>query len=188
MCFIALMVWLLTCANEFRTIWSLVRALVVIPRGDKTTINVDANGGVSIAAISRVRLGAIMGLQCTRCVVAVFLCYYGCLFLGAATVGVGDLLLNAVALEFVITLDELIFASLAPASTQSFIGNVQGLRIPPPRKWRGLDGHTTALFVGVLGVLGCVYRLVVIPQVRACVCANTSQTNTGRESLAIEVL
>ena len=40
-----------------------------------------------------------------RAVVCALLCVYGCLFLSLNTIGIGDLLLNTVALEFVVSVD-----------------------------------------------------------------------------------
>ena len=58
-----------------------------------------------------------------------YLCY---------TVGVEDLLLNAVALEFVMDTDELIYDCLAPVRAKRIVDNLVGFTIPI-KSWKGLD-------------------------------------------------
>ena len=47
------------------------------------------------------------------------------------TIDMGDLLLNAVALEFVISTDELLFESLAPVRTKRILENIKPFMLSP---------------------------------------------------------
>ena len=103
MCSISIIVWVLTICKEFYDISLMLRALTAVqPRHEDLT---NCRRAVSIA---------VQGL---RCVIAGLLAWYGCLFL-VYTLSVEELLLNTVALEFVITVDELMFGSLAPLAAQ----------------------------------------------------------------------
>ena len=57
----------------------------------------------------------------------------------ADTVDIGDLLLNAVALEFVINTDELFFSSLAPARAKRVLRMTQGFKLAAVKTFQGLD-------------------------------------------------
>ena len=61
----------------------------------------------------------------TRLVLSAFMTTQGTQFL-VAEIGMGELLLNAVALEFVLLTDELLYAALAPLRVKRVIKNMSG--------------------------------------------------------------
>ena len=70
------------------------------------------------------------------------------------TISVSDLLLNAVALEFVIGIDEVLFETLARCRVGHLFRNVAGLKLPTKTTWRGLDvGAVTMLLAVASGLL-----------------------------------
>ena len=74
-----------------------------------------------------------------------------------------DLLLNAVALEIVLGVDELIFESLLPARVRKLTENLEGLPLPRKSTMHGMDLEklSTSVFVGVL--LLCAEAFVLRP-------------------------
>ena len=83
--------------------------------------------------------GAITSLPSTihtGIVLAGFMFLQGTQFL-VYTISIGDLLLNAVALEFVISTDELLYSSLAPAHAKRFLSSTEGFKLRPSRTWQG---------------------------------------------------
>ena len=81
------------------------------------------------------------------------------------TPSVFDLLLNAVALEIVISVDEILYAAMAPRRIQRMISNAAGVPLSPVR-FRGVDvgACATALVVGALLTYFTVIEIV--PQQR----------------------
>ena len=84
------------------------------------------------------------------------------------TVSLSDLLLNAVALEFVVSIDELIFEALAPRAAKA---RVEGLRPLKRAEWSsrglgGVDGETLATNVFVVALIAYFVVLELGPQTR----------------------
>ena len=91
-------------------------------------------GRVQLLEISTGRFVYIMVLCALRGIVAVTLLFAGVKYL-ALTLSIEDIFLNAVALEFIINVDELIFQVLLPAKTRTFIMRIAPLKLPHPRSW-----------------------------------------------------
>jgi hypothetical protein len=71
---------------------------------------------------------------------------------------------NAVALEFVLNIDEVLFASLAPARLRQLYGAVRPLALPSVRTWRGLDLRALLTAAAVFSTLAVAYTSVLVPQ------------------------
>eukprot|EP00959_Pyramimonas_sp_CCMP1952_P035739 748394-Pyramimonas_sp.AAC.2 len=52
---------------------------------------------------------------------------------------VADLLLNTVALEFIISIDELMFDALAPAKAKQIVASLKPVKVKMLPSWKGLD-------------------------------------------------
>ena len=92
-----------------------------IPRGSHTKVVIDEiDGTYKVMQLSEGRRLIREAMSAVRLCVSAFLTYQGTQYL-IYTIAVEELLLNAVALEFVITLDELVFQSLAPAHTKRVV-------------------------------------------------------------------
>ena len=164
MCFVALVVWVLTIAGETNDAWAHARALFHAPAGPRTLV-VEGEDGASFSSVSRGRKVAAGAVLVVRVVVCGFLAYYGGVFL-AVTIDIETLLLNTVALEFVLGVDELIFSSLAPAAVQAYVDGFAGLAVPKARSWRGLDARSLATLAAAFGAVLYFVFLVVLPQTR----------------------
>ena len=118
---------------------------------------------VGVDCLSYARLGCILAIQIVRLGVGGLLLVYGIFFL-VYTVNVADLMLNAVALEFVLNIDEVLFASLAPARFRQLYNSFQAIRLPSVRTWRGLDLRACLNVAAVAGLLGAAIGTVLVPQ------------------------
>ena len=159
MCTLALFAWILVVLLELRAVARLCRALAHAPRGPATRV-----AGARVAALSAARLGWCACVVAARLVVVAVLAYYGASFV-ARTVSLSDLLLNAVALEFIIQMDELIFAALAPAMTAKLVDELEPLPLPPRPTRRGLDGGACACLAVLVVVLSATYATTLRDQV-----------------------
>eukprot|EP00976_Prorocentrum_cordatum_P116531 1196177-Prorocentrum_minimum.AAC.5 len=62
---------------------------------------------------------------------------------------VADLLLNTVALEFIISIDELMFDALAPAKAKQIVASLKPVKVKMLPSWKGLD-----ILMNLEGVVG----------------------------------
>lgn len=147
MCVMALVVWGLVALQELRAATDLATGMLHMFRGqpsssrmfhgthirkkdDKWCLVQISNGRicvVALIALARFGLGLCMlfaGLQ--------FLIY---------TTALEDLVLNTVALECVLGIDELLFATLAPVSMHNLIVSLEAIPLPPVSHWKGFDLH-----------------------------------------------
>ena len=100
-----------------------------IDNGKTTKVVYDeVDGTYRVTSLSHARRVLREAMSLVRIVIAGFLTYQGTQYL-VYTIAIEELLLNAVALEFVITLDELIYESLAPAHTKRVTSRVIGFPI-----------------------------------------------------------
>jgi hypothetical protein len=119
--FLVLLLWLYALTNEMREMIKLAEFTCVFPgvEGDLgLEIEKDDQGNESytIVGISREHR-MIIGFMCiTRVTVIVYLGAVGCVFL-VNEVGYMDLLMNAVALAFILEIDEILFGAIARHST-----------------------------------------------------------------------
>jgi len=161
MCTLTIFLWTLTVMKELTAIVSLCTAVYGLPRGSLLGAS---KGGSSIMGISDARRGAVLFIQFCRLGVVVALGYAGIVWLGN-TVSVTDLVLNAVALEFVLTVDELIYESLAPLRIKKLINDLSQSPIPipsPPQK-HGLDRSVISILVTVVAILVVSWFTIVNP-------------------------
>lgn len=134
----------------------------------------EVDGTYRITTLSRARRSVREAMSLVRIIIAGFLTYQGTQYL-VYTIAIEELLLNAVALEFVITLDELIYQSLAPAHTKRVTSRVIGFRLPT-KNWSGIDGRMVLAFALVVGQLVwgigtyLVPQLTVLENVQGAIC------------------
>ena len=152
--------------NDISHTFSLLRATYELWRQghEETVLVLDDVGEVSITSVSSMRFLGVSLVMLSRLMVAGGLLYAGSLWL-AYTVSLQDLMLNAVALEFVLNVDELIFISLAPLSLKYLVDNAKMLPKQAPPAWKGLELSTAINFVVVAGALGVFIQSVLLPQV-----------------------
>lgn len=135
------LIWMVTVFAELSKVAQFTKALLTVKRGTYTkmvTVNatdhVDDTGSLNGFFVA-IRLEQIhprraMLLICLvllpRAVIAVLLGFVGAQFL-VLTSDMGDLLLNAIALAFIIDLDDVIFAAFMPVRAQVLMQNLDPL-------------------------------------------------------------
>jgi hypothetical protein len=174
MCSLALIVWVLTVFKELQQTFAMARAVFAIPRSKgATSMSLDEEGGLCFDSLHPLRLYFFGAVVVTRFTLVLFLLYYGSLFL-AVTVELGDLLLNAVALEFVISIDELLYEVLAPARMRHLIDSARPLPVKSGlyhMTWSGVDTATLASLVLSSGFFVAMFVGVLQPQIKTFVLA-----------------
>ena len=133
-----LFVFLLSMVKELRGTLHLGLAVAALPAGRRTELSSaedgDKDGGtISLLRISQARRGIALAALVLRAVRDAVLLWFGCRWL-VNTVDLGELLLNAVALEFVTSIDELVFSALAPMRTKARLASIRPLRIEKARR------------------------------------------------------
>lgn len=126
MCSLALVAWFSTMIAEFQKLLSFTVGLFEIPRG-KTVFHLE-DGEIVLVRLARKRLFFILMTVLLRAGVLCILLWYGTVYL-VYTETVQDLLLNAVALKFVLEVAELLFDAFAPRRSRSFIENLRPLNL-----------------------------------------------------------
>ena len=103
-------------------------------------------------------------------------------------IGIGDLMLNAVALEFVISMDELLYESLAPARAKRILRQTSGFKMKPSKTWSGLDQRAvgTLLFVFIAMAWAAVAfmrdQLDTLYRVKAAICYGDTEFVYARDA------
>ena len=163
MCCVCLLMWTLTVSREINDILQFSRAVIAIPRG-RTQLSLSDDDAAHFASISLGRCCFVVVIQILRLVLAVVLLICGACWLAFET-DIPNLLLNAVALEFVFSVDELIFESLAPLQFRQVFDRCckTALAVAPAARRSGLDIRAVATAVLAFGFLVFVLLWVVLP-------------------------
>ena len=131
-------------------------------------VSFDSEGGLSFDSIHPYRMCFCAMIVATRLVLAILLLYYGSLFL-IYEHNLGDLLLNAVALEFVLSVDELMYEVLSPAPIKNLIASAHPLPVRSGllyhKTWSGIDTKALITFALSLVWLIGIYLVSADPRV-----------------------
>ena len=133
-----------------------------MPLGTESIIVVEEDGSYNVKRLSKSRRFVRDFITLVRLTVAGFLTYQGTQYL-VYTIAIDELLLNAVALEFVITLDELIFEALAPDHAKRAVERTRGFTLPKTR-YKGMDWGAILSFTLVAVQLTWAYSTYLSPQ------------------------
>jgi len=140
-----------------------VRIEGVLGGGAETSVTVD-EGMFVLKSVSRFRLVLICVICVARAVVAGILCWVGTQSL-VGMISLGDLLLNSVALGFILDLDELIFESLAPVATRVFMSKLRPLSLSRPHLFHGLDVQSLMILLATFALLVYACSNLLIPEI-----------------------
>lgn len=149
MCIIASFCWCLLVACDIRGNYMFTRAVWFQPDG-KAEMQILNNGeSFSILALHKVqKVLLIVLISIPRLSIALLLCYVGLPFL-AYTYRIEDLIMNAMALGFVLDIDELFYSSFGPYRVKRILERCTPLQMPP-RKSGNLDKILTSAIVAVV--------------------------------------
>lgn len=118
--FLVLQLWFMALLNEMRELVKLAEFTYVFPaagedRGIEVTTKDDAEH-YKITGLTSAHRSAVLAMIVIRTGVVIYLGVVGCVFLVMET-GYMDLLMNAVALAFILEIDEILFGAVARATT-----------------------------------------------------------------------
>ena len=120
------------------------------------------DGHYVITGAGSLRFCGVIVVGAGRFAIAAFLIIYGSLFL-AYTISIADLVLNAVALEFILNIDELIYSTLAPIRTKTIIPRIAPFSLTH-FQYGGMDSRSVLTVVLIIASLSSVLVSVVQPQ------------------------
>jgi len=158
---LGLLVWILTVAKEFLVLKDMVKALHILPRGP-TEFEFSGHR-MHMSSLGTGRFIYLTVLIFCRGFVASCLLVQGAHYL-AVTTSIEDIILNAVALEFILRIDELLYEVMAPVKTRALLLMLEPLRLPDPITWRGLDFDGVAATCACVGFFAVAYLLWVVPE------------------------
>eukprot|EP00929_Paragymnodinium_shiwhaense_P089433 TRINITY_DN4957_c0_g2_i1.p1 TRINITY_DN4957_c0_g2~~TRINITY_DN4957_c0_g2_i1.p1 ORF type:complete len:609 (+),score=124.41 TRINITY_DN4957_c0_g2_i1:55-1881(+) len=124
---LALLLWISACFQELRTLALQASMLFGLQTkaGPGFKKDPDNDAGMLLEHISMPRrLITTLIIIVPRVGILAYLCYEGCVML-ARTIGLGDLILNAVALVFVMDIDELFFKVILPDRVMEAMTNTR---------------------------------------------------------------
>lgn len=153
LCSLSTFCWFLLISEELRSATGFLSALryLAVSKEHTEIIFDPTRGEIAWLSMTRHRCRALCVVALVRILYACSLGYVGTRFL-VYTRSLEDLILNAVALEFILNIDELIYAALAPARTKCLIA------LTKPISFKG----RSALKVGGLGTYAMVTFTCVI--------------------------
>jgi len=163
--FIVLCIWSLTCMSEMRKSVNLFQSLIMNTEncqsmGDSLTTSEE--GELLIARLTINLKVLIMALVIIpRVSITCYLLWLGCRWL-LATTDFGDLILNAVALEFILMLKDLLFSSLVTLRNKLDLGRT---KVMPRFAKEGatITAFTRTIIYGVMSVLWVVIYMGLPP-------------------------
>ncbi|CAJ1327983.1 unnamed protein product [Effrenium voratum] len=123
LCILCILLWSLCVYKEFRALSLSAEALLQLPRSRGTVLQSNM-----LMSLSRGRLAILLGVSMIRAVIAGVLLGAGILWL-ARTTSITELMLNAVALNAILDVDEFLFAGFTPISMQLAVRKLQPVRI-----------------------------------------------------------
>lgn len=154
---VILCIWAITCMGEVRKVLGLAGMVWRIPTVDTMAdslsfdgVDVDA-GEARVEGLTCLIRSLILGtLLLPRFLLTVLLMWLGCRWL-LATLGFSDLLLNSIALEFILLLQEMIYVALVPQHTMK---ETEGTFLPARTKsYANYNGYFNTFVFAVLAVL-----------------------------------
>jgi len=169
MCILCLFMWTLTVSGEINSMLRFSRAVIALPRGN--TVLERTEESARFLSISNRRCYFVVFIQMIRLALSSVLLVCGALWLSYET-DMSNLLLNAVALEFVLNVDELIFENLAPLQFKHVFGLCSTTALPLPSllhqcrqdfRWRGLDVRTVTTFFSCVAFITAIYAGFMMP-------------------------
>eukprot|EP00405_Crypthecodinium_cohnii_P034837 CAMPEP_0206525828 /NCGR_PEP_ID=MMETSP0325_2-20121206/299_1 /ASSEMBLY_ACC=CAM_ASM_000347 /TAXON_ID=2866 /ORGANISM="Crypthecodinium cohnii, Strain Seligo" /LENGTH=815 /DNA_ID=CAMNT_0054020749 /DNA_START=45 /DNA_END=2489 /DNA_ORIENTATION=- len=164
LCIVAVLCWSLRVLAELHDIFEMFMSLRSIPWEGRSCVQPSADGSmVHFAAICTPRRVWIVFILLVRITICAALWIYGTLFLIHYSIEPADLVLNAVALEIVMNVDEGFFV-LAPHTVKALFDKLAPLPRPPRITWKGLDCASLVLSVSMVAWLALHIHQFIIPQ------------------------
>ncbi|CAJ1358993.1 unnamed protein product [Effrenium voratum] len=143
----AITIWACHITTELQSVSSFGMAILRLPRG-RTEVSQDAEGNRAFESISRRRLLVLGFVVIARFGIAVMLGISGGMWL-CQTRDVTNIMLNAVALLFILEIDDLLYSVLAPKHAMKYLNSIKEFETGSRKTWAGID-------------LSCILKLVML--------------------------
>ncbi|CAE7262317.1 NLRC3 [Symbiodinium pilosum] len=141
LCMLCILLWSLCVYKEFRNIWLALAGAVNLPKS-RHTVFTEGN----FEQISWGRLSVFLATNFTRVAVASVLLVAGIMWL-ARTTSISELMLNAVALNAILDVDEFLFNGLTPMKFQHAIQSLSPMSIKYSRRRSEWESSIQALLL-----------------------------------------
>jgi len=163
MCTLALLMWFMAVVQDVGSTISFLVGVSRLPKGDATVIETNEEGKFALTTVSPGRLLCVYLLMSVRFFVSGSLFYSGARYL-VNTLSLGDLLINCVALTFILAVDELIYDCMAPICIKNVVDKSEELELPPVKAWKGLSMHAVGHGLSVLILMAVTLIVYLWPQ------------------------
>eukprot|EP00913_Durusdinium_trenchii_P035658 g33367.t2 len=162
---VALTLWFLMVSDDVTTTLDLGRVLMTIPTGPTCLVldtddEDDPKYVLSHLSFSRKLWGTLITV--VRLAVACVLLCFGSLYV-VQTIYLPDLVLNCIALEIVLNVDDLLFTALASTPSRFLMNTLQPIKLPNMPRRKGLDVKAFCMLLAVPVALLLVNQLVMRP-------------------------
>jgi len=163
---VILVIWTLTCVSQLKKAFHMGRGMWTLETIDSMANALEETGDADVSVGAMTLVGLTMPLKlffiffsCVRFAVTAYLLWLGCRWL-LATSSFADLILNAVALEFILLLKDGFYMALVPYR------NKVDLEITKIKPRRDAMSHGCRAFAGSFWLLGAAVAWVVVYMVK----------------------
>jgi len=163
MCTLAISCWTLVFFAELDRSLNLTMGLAKLPRQRVTTFTVNPDKQIAVEGWSTPRFVFAIFLLLVRLTIGCGLLLCGCMWL-AYEVDAQQLLLNAVALGFVLEVDEMLF-TIAPGQAKALMSRLEPLPAVQFPACRGADIFSALQGILVFVIIGVMWWQVLDPQI-----------------------
>ncbi|CAE7655236.1 unnamed protein product [Symbiodinium sp. CCMP2456] len=155
LCMLCILLWSLCVYKELRKIWHSMEAAATLPKARVTDFRDN-----TIHCLSYSRAFALMITYLIRAGLASVLLVAGILWL-ARTTSIEELMLNAVALNAILDVDEFLFEGMTPIKIQRAIRSIEPINVRYTRRRSQVE--SLVHFVAVLATVWSSYLLLLVP-------------------------
>jgi len=148
----AMLCWAWTVSMELLKTCSFASALLNLPRGRTTLLHNDNTDGFLLVEVTRCRLACTLLVQAVRITIALVLLVSGITWL-SRTIAINDLIVNTVALDFVLHVDEMIFSCFSSFAISEVIQKLHPLPMNATRHRTGCGFPTVFSTLATLAML-----------------------------------
>ncbi|CAK9040758.1 unnamed protein product [Durusdinium trenchii] len=180
LCMLCILLWALCVYKEFRNIWLTLECLFHLPRTCRTKLRNNI-----LQSLSKGRFKLLVVNCITRFTIAAVLLYAGVQWL-ARTTSITELMLNCVALNAILDVDEFLFEGFTPLSVHLAIQRLEPMTVKHTRRRSQLE--SLALFLVLVATIIVPYCALLEPlgqtmlEVKSILCDGNQQFVVGLNS------
>lgn len=141
LCMLCILLWALCVYKEFRNTWHTLEGILHLPRTSKTVLRNN-----SLVSLSTLRFKWLVSTCLTRFAIAAVLLGAGMLWL-ARTTSITELMLNAVALNAILDVDEFLFDGFTPLSIHVAVESLEPMRVKHTRQRSQIESFVLFLLL-----------------------------------------